>query len=190
MASLADRVNDRREHGAILQQAPKHCSASMGIVERAHWEIQSQTRTINSLIVGAYQTAAISHTHPVFPCIVRHSSWLMTRYLVKAIGMTAYAAVDGEEYRKEVVPFGEAVMVKTPVPDHRGIRPGVRAHKGDTAWVRAIWLGRSEITGEHLAGTAEGLVRSSAIRRLPRSSRAHRAIDPTLLGEATEKALQ
>ncbi len=100
----------------------------------------------------------------------------MTRFLVKATGLTAYAAVYGEEYRREIVPFGETSMVKIPVPDHRGIRPGVRAHKGDTTWVRAIWLGRSEITDEHLAGTAEGLVRSRTIRRLPKGSRADRTL--------------
>ncbi len=176
MTSLADKVKDRREHGAILQQAPKHSSASMGVVERAHWEIQSQTRTMTSQIAGAYQTATISHAHPIFPWIVRHSSWLMTRFLVKATGLTACAAVYGEEYRKEIVPFGEAIMIRTPVPDHRGIRPGVRAHKGDTTWARTTWLGRSEITDEHLAGTAEGLVRSRTIRRLPKGSRADRTL--------------
>ena len=139
----------------------------MGGLERAHWEIQSQTRTIKSQIAGAHQTAESSHARPRFPWIVRHSGWLMTRFLVKATDMTAYAAVCGEEYRKEIAPFGETIMIKIPVPDHKGIRPGVRAHRGETTWVRAIWLGRSEITDEHLAGTATGLIRSRAIRRLP-----------------------
>ncbi len=60
--------------------------------------------------------------------MVRHGSWLMTRFLVKATGMTAYAAVYGEEYRREIVPFGETIMIKIPVPDHRRIRPGFLAH--------------------------------------------------------------
>ena len=101
----------------------------MGAVERARWEIQAQTRTMKSQVAGAYQIAEIGDTHPVFPWIARHASWLMTRFLVKATGTTAYAAVYGEEYRREIVPFGEAIMIKIPVPDHRGIRPGVRAHR-------------------------------------------------------------
>ena len=44
----------------------------------------------------------------------------MTRFLVKATGMTAYAAVYVEGYRKETVPFGETIMIKIPVPDHEG----------------------------------------------------------------------
>ena len=64
MTSLAEKVKDKREH---LQQAPKHSSASMGVVERAHWEIQSQTRTMKSQVACACQTVEISHTHPLFP---------------------------------------------------------------------------------------------------------------------------
>ncbi len=41
MASLAEPVKDKREYGAILQQAPKQSSASVGVVERARWEVQS-----------------------------------------------------------------------------------------------------------------------------------------------------
>ena len=100
----------------------------------------------------------------------------MTRFLVTAIGMTAYCAVYGEEYRRGIVPFGEAIMIKIPVPDHRGIRPGVRAHRGETAWTRAIWVGRSEFTSEHLTGTATSLIRGRAIRRLPAGSRADHAL--------------
>ena len=66
------------------------------------------------------------------------------------------------------------------MPDHRWIRPGASAHNGETIWVRAIWLGRSEITDEDLAGTASSLVRSRTIRRLLASSRA----DPALLESA------
>ncbi len=61
MTSLADKVKDRREHGAILQQAPKHSSASMGVVERAHWEVHSQTRTMTSQLAGACQTTIMDH---------------------------------------------------------------------------------------------------------------------------------
>ncbi len=105
MASLAEKVKDKREHGTILQQAPKHSSASMGAVERARWEIQAQTRTMKSQVAGAYQIAEIGDTHPVFPWIARHASWLMTRFLVKATGTTAYAAVYGEEYLREIAPI-------------------------------------------------------------------------------------
>ncbi len=55
-------------------------------------------------MAGAYHIAEIGHTHPIFPWMVRHGSWLMTRFLVKATGMTAYAAVYGEEYRREIFP--------------------------------------------------------------------------------------
>ena len=176
ITSLAEKVKDKRERGTISQQATKRSSASMGAGERARWEIHAQTRTMKSPVTGAYQVAELGHAHPILPWIIRHASWLMTRFLVRATVATAYAAVYGEEYRREIVPFGEASMIKIPVPDHRGIRPGVRAHRGDTAWTRAIWLGRSEVTDEHLAGTANGLIRSRTIRRLSACSRADRTL--------------
>jgi hypothetical protein len=148
----------------------------MGAVERARWEIQAQTRTMKSQVAGACHTAELGHAHPIFLWVIRHASWLMARFLVKATGTSAYAAVYGEEYRREIVHFGEAIMIKIPVPDHRGMRPGARAHKGDTAWTRAIWLGRSEVTDGHLAVTADGIVRSRTIRRLPTGSRADRTL--------------
>ena len=39
MTKLADLVKAKRSHATQLQQAPKHSSASIGAVERAHWEV-------------------------------------------------------------------------------------------------------------------------------------------------------
>ena len=61
MTSLAEKVKDRRERDAFLQQAPKHSLASMGVVERAHWEVQIHTRTMKSQVAGAYQIVEIGH---------------------------------------------------------------------------------------------------------------------------------
>ena len=43
---LAKEVQKSRTHTTKLEQAPKHSSASLGVVERAHWEVQAQTRTL------------------------------------------------------------------------------------------------------------------------------------------------
>ncbi len=107
MTSLTEKVKDKCEHGTILHQAPKHSSASMGAVERARWEIQAQTRTMKSQVAGAYQIAELGHARPIFPGIVRRASWFMARFLVRATGTTAYAAVYGEEYHRELT-FGRA----------------------------------------------------------------------------------
>ena len=51
---------------------------------------------MKSQVAGTYQIAEIGHTHARLPWMVRHGSWLMARFLVKAPGMTAFAAVYGE----------------------------------------------------------------------------------------------
>ena len=61
MTSWAHKANYKRDHGTILQQAPKHSLASMGVVERAHWEVQIHTRTMKSQVAGAYQIVEIGH---------------------------------------------------------------------------------------------------------------------------------
>ncbi len=100
---------------------------------------------MRSQVVGACHTTAVGHTHPPFHWIVRHSGWLMTRYLVKATGMTAYAAVCGEEYRKEIAPFGETIMNKIPVA-RTGARPlgcvrfGLDAARSPTSALQAQLL--------------------------------------------------
>ncbi len=90
MASLAEKVKDKREHGTILQQAPKHSSASIGAVGRARWEIQAQTRTMKTRPLELTRSPRWRMTR--FPWIASHASWLMTRFLVQARGTTAYVA--------------------------------------------------------------------------------------------------
>ena len=69
-----------------------------------------------------------------------------------------------------MVPFAELVLVRRPVPSHRGSK-AERQHKGDSQWVKGIWIGRSETTDEHLAWTIDGFVRTRTIRRLPAEKR-------------------
>ncbi len=78
---------------------------------------------------------------------------------MKSTGRTPYTDVFGEDYRREILPFAETVMAKLPMRAHRQLRKGQRAYKGQPAWIKCIWLGRSETTEEHLVGTPTGVVR-------------------------------
>ena len=128
IVKLAELVKGRRTHWTSLQQAPKHSSASIGAVERAHWEIQSQTKTPIAQMEAAYQVK-IGHADTTWPWAVRHAGWLMHRYLVKSTGQTAYSSIYGKDYRKEICPFGETILIKAPVPERRGPRPEVGAQR-------------------------------------------------------------
>ena len=53
-----------------------------------------------------------------FPWLVRHSSWLLSRFLVKSDGKTPYERLRGREYRGEVVePFEVPLQAGGPRED-------------------------------------------------------------------------
>ena len=48
---------------------------------------------------------------------MRHSSWLITRYLIKDDGKTPYERLQGRTYKGELAEFGEVVHWKNPVSE-------------------------------------------------------------------------
>ena len=66
-------------------------------------------------------------------------------------------------------------------PKHRIIRGGTW-HKGQPGWKRVTWVGKSELTGEHLGLSADGLLYSRAVRRLTPENRADQALMNAVVG--------
>ena len=48
----------------------------------------------------------------------------------------------------------------------------MRAGKLDSAWVKAVWVGRVCKSNEHLLLTTKGCIRSSMVRRIPDGNQA------------------
>ena len=71
--------------------------------------------------------------------------------------MAPYEKIRGQKYRKEIQPLGEQVLARRP-------RANVNQHL--QPWVTGLWLGRDTLSDEHLIGTAAGVMRSRAVRRL------------------------
>lgn len=57
-------------------------------------------------------------------------------------------------------------------PKTRQIRGGI-LQKGAPGWVKMLWVGRNEESGEHIGLTAEGVQEGRAVRRLMESDRAN-----------------
>ena len=85
--------------------------------------------------------------------------------------MAAYKQAYGEQYTHEVVPLTEIVLVRVPKPTHRGLQGGKRWHKGDAVFIKGVWVGRSDLSDEHIVLTPGGRVFSRTIRRLEPSRR-------------------
>ena len=89
--------------------------------------------------------------------------------------MTAYKQAYGEHCTHEVVPFAEIVLVSYPKPTHRGLQGGKRWHKGDAVFIKGVWVGRSDLSEEHIVLTPGGRVFTRTVRRVE-PSRRHDAV--------------
>ena len=76
--------------------------------------------------------------------------------------MTPDEKICGQKYRKELLPLGEQVLA---------CRPGAYVNQLLQPWVTGLWLGRDTLSDEHLTGTAAGVMRSRAVRRLQEPAR-------------------
>ena len=79
---------------------------------------------------------------------------------------TPYERTRGCRYESALVPFGEVVMAKIADADK------MRAGKLDSAWVKAVWVGRVDRSNEHLLLTTKGCIRSRVVRRIPDGNQA------------------
>ena len=50
-------------------------------------------------------------------------------------------------------------------------RPGANVNQLLQPWVTCLWLGRDTVSDKHLGGTAAGVMRSRAVRRLQEPAR-------------------
>ena len=114
---------------------------------------------------------------PIWAWLLRHAGWQISRYKQKGDGMKAYKQAYGEHYTHEVVPFAEVVLVRvgSVAFARRKTLPQGRlgVHQG-------VWVGRREMSDEHIVLTPGGRVLSRTIRRLE-PSRRH---DAGFLGKA------
>ena len=76
--------------------------------------------------------------------------------------MAPYEKIRGQKYRKEILPLGEQVLTR---------RPGANVNQLMQPWVTGLWLGRDTLSDEHLMGTAAGVMRSRAVRRLQKTNK-------------------
>ena len=79
---------------------------------------------------------------------------------------TPYERTRGCRYESALVPSGEVVIAKIADPDK------MRAGKLDSAWVKAVWVGRVDKSNEHLLLMTKGCIRSRDVRRIPDGNQA------------------
>ena len=98
--------------------------------------------------------------------IVRHAAWLIPRFRSNDVQSPFYRAMGGP-YRGKLVEFGETVLAHHP---EVGKGSGNPAPKLADRWKSAVWLGKSDLTDEHLVRTDDGVVYARSVRRLAEHS--------------------
>ena len=98
--------------------------------------------------------------------IVRHAAWLIPRFRGNDVQSSFYRAMGGP-YRGKLVEFGETVLAHLPKV---GKGSGDPAPKLADRWKSAVWLGKSDLTDEHLVRTDDGVVYARSVRRLAEHS--------------------
>ena len=142
--------------GLTLRGAPTHSSATQGSVERYHQTLFSQIRTLELQIETEYKIQ-MKLDNVLLPWMVRHSAWLLNRFLIHSDGLTSYQRALGKSYSNAICSFGEVVQCKhTPA-----------VSKFESCWFKGIWIGRCTETDESMVLTPSGVQRSRTIKRVP-----------------------
>ena len=98
--------------------------------------------------------------------IVRHAAWLIPRFKGSDVQSPPYQAMGGP-YRGKLLELDESVLAHLP---EVGKGSGNPAPKLADKWKSGVWLGKSDLTDEHLVRTDEGVVYARSVRRLAEHS--------------------
>ncbi len=158
---LAARIVKRRTKATGRRTTPRYSSASNGAVERAHQSLQGQVRTLRLDLEKRYPgVQAVSST--ITPWLIRHAAWTLNRYQPHGPRkVTSFELVKHHRYTSPIAAFGETVMWKAANPATTG-----HLHKFDPKFQLGIWVGRSDLTDEHIVLDANGAHRGRSVRRL------------------------
>ena len=151
IVEIARRVQARRGKTTTLAQTSARGHQEIGAVERANGTVQAQLRAYYLDVQERMKVRIIPGTQ-LFPWMLRHYVWTAVRYQSdQRTRQTSYETTRGCRYESALVPFGQMVMAKIADADK------MRAGQLDSAWVKAVWVGRVDRSNEHLLFDDEGL---------------------------------
>ena len=150
--------------------SPAYSSQSNGNVERYHRTLTGQIRTLREQVQQNYNLQ-IPTDHPLMAWAVRHSAYLINRFLIRADG---YQARWGRTHNAALCEFGGTAMHMVPTPRQRP--------KLEPRFFRGTWLGKCTSTGESFVGVASRVVRARTVRRLAGEARYDKQMLGTVKG--------
>ena len=157
--SLVRSVANARVHRTLPRHGPPHSHQSQGPVE-ACIQVYRGIFVANKLALEAGIGCRLLLKHPAVVWLVRHVAWLITRYNTGRDGCSPFRRIVGKPYNGSICKFGEQVHYKL---------SGHPSSRVEPRWELGAWVGKTELTDEHLLGTLSGIRNSRTIYRLPKS---------------------
>jgi len=158
--------------GLAVRASPKYHSQSLGSAERFHQTLHAQVRTLKIQLETSYVTT-LSVTQDIFPWLVRHAAWLISRYLGHSDGLTSYHRRWGRNYETALCEFAETVQFRD---------PGKQTSKLTSMWETGLWLGKDSLAGETIVATQSGVRLVRSVRRLVPSEKYTKSLLDTAKG--------
>ena len=167
------RARAKATGNMTVRFAPAYSSQSSGSIERFHRTLAGHIRTLRTQVQQNYNTR-LPTTHPIMAWAVRHSAYLINRFLIRADGYTSYHKRWGRTHNAALCEFGETVMYMVQSIKQRP--------KLEPRFYKGIWLGKCTSTGESFIGIAGRIVHSRTIRRLAGTNRYDAQLMDTITG--------
>ncbi len=158
MKDLMHAVREECPDEILDRKSPVGDSQSNGAAENAVEKCECQVRAQTRQIESRYEVS-LSPSSWIFPWVVRHASWVLTRFATHGpLKRSSYFVTRGVEYHGIIAELGECVMIRT---------KALTKTKLDSRWVTGVFVGKGELTDEWLVATETGIVKARTGRRLP-----------------------
>ena len=158
--ALASLIRDLRMPKVTrLQTSAVGHSQSLGVAERGNQALAEQIRCLK-LDLEKMTKMSLDVRAAAWPWLVRRAAWILTRFVVRCNGKTAWETMHDRSYRGELARFGEIVWARRPYAT-------VADKKLEGRWLSGVWLGKTEMSDEHLIADEKRTWRARAVRRKP-----------------------
>ena len=157
IVALKEAVQAKWEKEATLEESPAYDSQANGAIEREVRTIKEQRHAMRLALEDRVQSD-VPNLHPIMSWLVAHAGALIRRTRVGADGRTPLERCRSQSCLRPMPEFGEMVMGRLLVKE---------PDDPDNRFVRGVFLGVRDRSGELIIGLGDMVWKIRDFRRLP-----------------------
>ena len=162
LIKCAESVKSKRTERTVIRSSPRRSHQSNEGVENYQKQLQGQVQTMLAAM-QEHTKYRPSADNAQMRWIVRHAAWLIPRFRGCETQSPLFRAIIVENWWN----LEKSVLAHLP---EVGKGSGNPAPKLADRWKSGVWLGKSDLTDEHLVRTDDGVVYARSVRRLAENS--------------------